>query len=196
MADFFTSDLHFGHANIIKYCHRPFATVDEMNKAIIERWNNVVTDTDEVYILGDLALGKLNETLPLVERLNGIKNLVPGNHDRCWSGHGKVRESDFKRYEDVGLGILDEDFLYDDNIRLCHFPTSGDSYTDERYPEHRPKLAHYEWLVHGHVHTQWKVNGRQINVGVDMWDFWPVHVDKIREIIDTTEYEAGLSTNE
>lgn len=184
MADFFTSDLHLGHQNIIKYCNRPFKTVDEMNQTIVERWNSRVDNLDEVYILGDLALGNLTESLKLVEQLNGIKNLVPGNHDRCWVGHKKVREADFKRYEDVGLKILEEDFLYDSHIRLCHFPVTGDSHDEDRFDAYRPTLADFEWLLHGHVHNLWKMQGHQINVGVDMWDFYPVHEDQIYAVIN------------
>ncbi|MEJ7707010.1 MAG: hypothetical protein WKF82_06805 [Nocardioidaceae bacterium] len=66
MAVYFTSDTHFSHANIIRLCNRPFADVDEMDEAIIERWNATVTSADTVYHLGDVALGQLSQSLPKV----------------------------------------------------------------------------------------------------------------------------------
>ncbi|MGH9119072.1 MAG: hypothetical protein ACRD0A_14675 [Acidimicrobiales bacterium] len=65
MTRWFTADLHLGHANIIDYSRRPFDSVDEMNRALIDNWNEVVDD-DEVWMLGDFALGKIAESLPLV----------------------------------------------------------------------------------------------------------------------------------
>ena len=70
---------HFGHANIIRYCARPFA--DAMNRAMVDRWNNVVADSDEVWVLGDLVMGQLTVNLSAhVWCLKGRKILVPGTH--------------------------------------------------------------------------------------------------------------------
>lgn len=82
MTTFYTSDTHFGHERILELCERPFSDVTRMNEALIERWNNVVQPEDTVYHLGDVALGKIAESLPLISRLNGYKILVLGNHDR------------------------------------------------------------------------------------------------------------------
>ena len=174
METWFTADLHLGHVRIIELCQRPFRDVTEMNEVIIERWNESVRVDDEVYVLGDVALGQITESLPLVRRLNGTKFLVPGNHDRCWSGNKRVRPIDRTRYEDVGFQILSEQMPWQDWL-LCHFPTSGDSQNEDRYLTHRPIVPEGTWLLHGHVHNQWVVKGRQINVGVDVWDFRPVH---------------------
>lgn len=84
MTTFFTSDTHFGHERIISLSNRPFRNVDEMNKALVDNWNAVVGPDDHVYHLGDVALGKIAESLPLVGELNGIKHLVVGNHDRLF----------------------------------------------------------------------------------------------------------------
>jgi calcineurin-like phosphoesterase family protein len=80
MAIFFTADNHFGHANIIKYCNRPFADVDAMNAGMVEAWNAVVQPADTVYVIGDFAFHKRLHVqyLPM---LNGRKILVRGNHD-------------------------------------------------------------------------------------------------------------------
>ena len=182
MTIFFTSDLHLGHDRIIDLCGRPFENVNEMNHTIIQNWNLVVEPNDTVFVLGDVALGKLNETLPLVEQLRGHKLLVPGNHDRCWSGHKKVRPIDVVRYRNVGFTIL-PNITYFQRWKLCHFPTYGDSYTDDRYPEFRPTLADNEWLIHGHVHNMWKQKEMQINVGVDRWNFFPVAEAQLRQLM-------------
>ncbi len=178
MTTWFTADLHIGHARIIELCGRPFADADEMNEAIVQRWNERVAPADQVYVLGDVALGKITASLALVEQLNGLKLLVPGNHDRCWSGHKKVRPVDVTRYTDVGFVLLPELARHGD-WWLCHFPTAGDSHDQDRYADHRPVIPEGDWLIHGHVHEKWRVNGRQINVGVDVWDFAPVSEDEL-----------------
>ena len=79
---FFTSDTHFGHANIIKYAHRPYTDVDEMNKALIDNWNSVVKPNDIVFHLGDFMFGNINRFWEYRSRLNGKIYLV----------HGKVKK--------------------------------------------------------------------------------------------------------
>ena len=76
---YFTSDLHFSHYNIIKYCNRPFESVDKMNNILINNWNKIVKENDEVYILGDITLGDNEKYL---NRLKGSKYLIKGNHDK------------------------------------------------------------------------------------------------------------------
>ena len=184
MSRYYTSDLHLGHVRIIELCNRPFNNVDEMNEAIVENWNSTVSTGDTVFVLGDVALGKIDESLSLVSRLNGRKLLVPGNHDRCWSGNKKIRPVDITRYTDVGFEILTNDVICLNGWRLCHFPYRGDSHDEDRHIGYRPvRYDRMPWLLHGHVHEKWKVNEDQINVGVDVWDFTPVHEDQIREIV-------------
>lgn len=174
---FFTADLHFGHANIIRYCNRPFASVDDMNEAMIDRWNITVSPDDSVFILGDLAMGKIEESLSLVPLLNGTKYLLPGNHDRNW-----MRNKGFERWVPIylGAGLIDwrdRPFVGAGEalggVRHSHFPYAPAGEYDERYAEFHPTDTGH-WLLHGHVHDAWKIRGRQINVGVDVWDFRPV----------------------
>jgi len=103
MTTWFTADLHFGHANIINYSGRPFADATAMNQALIERWNDSIHPDDTVWVLGDVALGRIEETLALVGGLNGRKLLLAGNHDRCWAGHGRRAEGWTERYLAAGL---------------------------------------------------------------------------------------------
>lgn len=187
MTVWFTADLHLGHARIIELCNRPFASVAEMNETIIERWNAVVARTDMVFVLGDVALGRLSETLPLVRRLHGRKCLVPGNHDRCWSGHDRVSPADLRRYTDVGFVVLPgHTFHRGLDAQLCHFPATVDvtssAHGDDRFAAFRPVIRPGKWLVHGHVHNRWRVSDDQVNVGVDVWDFTPVSIETLRVI--------------
>src|SRR4051812_17199465 len=103
MTVWFTADPHYGHTNIIRYCTRPFADAEEMNRALIDRWNAVVDPGDEVWVLGDFALGSIADTLPLAAELHGYKVLLAGNHDRCWFGHGPGHEPWIDRYLDAGF---------------------------------------------------------------------------------------------
>jgi calcineurin-like phosphoesterase family protein len=183
----FTSDTHFGHRNIIKYCDRPFNGVDHMNRAMIDRWNSVVSFEDTVYHLGDACMGSISDTLPLIRELNGYKILVPGNHDRIFSGESRARKERFlPEYSAVFEEIALEQFVYGEggvDFRLCHFPYLGDSHDADRFNKQRP-IDDGLPLVHGHVHDKWRVNGRQINVGVDVWDFEPVHLDVVLRLIE------------
>lgn len=203
MTNWFTSDLHFGHQRIIELCNRPFVSVDEMNDALIDNWNSVVDNADKVYILGDLAMGNIRESLIRVKQLKGRKYLIPGNHDRvhpCYPQKAPKAEEMRRLYEDAGLTICSLEAKYWSSDmgrhhawRLCHFPTSGDHTTDDRYPEYRPSLDDGEWLIHGHVHDLWKVKDRQINVGVDVWNFTPVKESTLQAIVRApVMYDSGF----
>lgn len=184
---FFTSDLHFGHENIIRYCNRPFDSVEDMNRALIENWNDSVTDVDEVWILGDVAMGQIVSNLPLVSELNGHKILVAGNHDRCWQGSDGDLAKWTTRYLDAGFEAIHQgtvDLLLGSHaVRAGHFPYEGDSKDEPRFTEWRP-IDTGAWLLHGHVHTAWKVDRNQINVGVDVWNYRPVPETEILKILD------------
>ena len=186
MARFWTADLHLGHANIIRYSHRPWADVPAMDAGLVERWNSVVGDDDEVWVLGDVALGQIAESLPKVGLLRGRKVLVAGNHDRCWHGHGDRAEPWIERYLDAGFAeILQGQVpvrIGDVDALACHFPYEGDSHDEDRYVDHRP-ADEGAWLIHGHVHERWRVEGRQINVGVDVWGWEPVPEATLVELL-------------
>lgn len=78
---FFTSDTHFGHSNIIKYCQRPFNSAEHMDEVLISNWNEVVSPQDIVFHLGDFCFGSDKEWIKILQRLNGTKYLILGNHD-------------------------------------------------------------------------------------------------------------------
>lgn len=191
MTTWFSSDLHFGHRNISRYCGRPFPDTDagvaEMDDALVARWNETVAPGDTVWVLGDVAMGLIDRSLANVERLVGELRLVAGNHDRCWSGAGtnEARARWRQRYHDVGFVTITEEErvrVGDTEVLLSHFPYEGDSHDDDRHPIHRPS-DDGGWLLHGHVHSTWRQSGRQINVGVDAWGGAPVAEDTLAELI-------------
>src|SRR5574344_2194046 len=81
--NFYTSDLHLGHANVIRFDNRPFRNVEEMDEALIHNWNNRVSNNDTVYIVGDLCYRSAKDSCEYLSRLNGNKKLIIGNHDSC-----------------------------------------------------------------------------------------------------------------
>lgn len=203
MATYFTADLHLGHQNIIGYCDRPFHGVDEMNEALIANWNAVVDPEDTVHVLGDVAMGQREQSMPLIGRLAGHKILYPGNHDRCWYGHGERALRLEQEYLDVGFEEIRQGpctmILGDQEVLACHLPYQGDSGETERFASFRP-LDEGKWLLHGHVHERWRQQGHMVNVGVDVWDFTPVAEEVIVELIhetrDTTPRRHGASPSD
>lgn len=182
----FTADLHLGHQNIIRYCNRPFSSVEAMNAALVDNWNRVVRDDDEVWVLGDVAMGPIRESLGLISELRGRKILVAGNHDRCWQGSERDPAKWTDRYLDAGFSEIHQGSFGIDlaghDVVIGHFPYEGDSHDEDRFVRWRPHDEGH-WLLHGHVHTTWKVNGRQVNVGVDVWDYAPVTEEALAAII-------------
>lgn len=189
---FFCADLHINHTNVIKYCSRPYSSVEEMNEDIVRIWNNTVSDNDIVYCLGDFAFN-INVTEKYLPRLNGKKFLVPGNHCPVFPNkHGAKQEKTNKaieRYEKAGFNVLNlienitiskprDGFLgwlgfkkkY--KVQLCHFPFAPNGKPgsldkqDRRYLNQRPKDIG-QILLHGHSHCYYRKNGRQIDVGFD-----------------------------
>lgn len=187
---YFTSDHHFWHANIIEYCKRPFESVEEMNRSMVQSWNDIVTPDDEVYYLGDFSMAARSVEI-FTPLLNGIKYLVPGNHDFCHSYHKRSRKPEalakwIKQYEQWGWIVLPEQTNISiqeiGEVQLCHHPYSDADSEKDKYAAWRPK-DNGNWLLCGHVHDKWKTKGKIINVGVDVWDFKPVSIPEILQVI-------------
>jgi calcineurin-like phosphoesterase family protein len=198
MATLVTADTHWHHVNIRRHCPargERWGSVEEMNEALVANWNRVVAPSDTVFHLGDVVMGKVAESLRIIERLNGHKVLVPGNHDRVHSHNRKGVEAARVLYTDAGFEIADEQVQHtihdevtgtDTRVLLCHFPYAGDHTEHERYPQHRP-VYRGQWLLHGHIHQNGFVDRarKSINVGVDVpaWDFTPVSEQQIADVI-------------
>lgn len=150
---FFTADSHFGHRRIIRYCNRPFGSIQEMNATMVERWNSVVRPEDIVYHLGDFAFTNAGHSKSIFDSLNGTKILIRGNHD------GSVQ-----KMLELGFKEVHESLTYQ-GWYLIHRPTSV------------PKGCR---ALVGHVHEKFGRIGNIINVGVDRWNFYPVTLDQLR----------------
>lgn len=160
---YFTSDQHFGHKGIIKYCDRPFSSTHEMDKTIIDNYRDIVTEDDVIYFLGDLTLASkkyLASTWSLVQKLPGEKHLILGNHDYLGA------------WNYVKIGFL-----------TVH--------TYLELPEYKVSLVHdpavcqrseKQYIV-GHVHNLFKRHKNVLNVGVDVWDFKPVSLEQVSEAL-------------
>ena len=112
---FFTSDTHFNHANIIKFCNRPFKDVEQMNETLIANWNRVVGADDTVFHLGDFCLGGAAEWTKVLNRLNGRIYLIMGNHDLK-----NLRQGFVGRFEHVAMQM--HIMVGKQRIYLCHYP--------------------------------------------------------------------------
>jgi len=185
----FTSDTHFFHKNVIRFCNRPFSSLEEMHEILISNWNNRVRGKEKIFIAGDLSFGNKANTKSILDRLNGYKILVRGNHD----GYST------KSYFNIGIDDVIENEFIDlgkgKRVLISHFPyyptkddikkykQNTDKELDTRYMHKRIFDNGIDFLLHGHVHNSWKINDRQINVGVDVWDYKPISLDQIRNLI-------------
>lgn len=161
MTIWFTSDTHFFHTNIIEYCNRPFKSVYHMNEEIVRRWNSVVKEDDLVYHLGDIAVwfgeGIKEKVEDLIESLNGKKIFIKGNHDHK---------------SNILIPTLNADIQIKGwVIHISHEPNPI-----------------YKMNFSGHVHEKYDIlrigNKTVVNVGVDVWDFYPTNIEKINERLD------------
>lgn len=168
---YLTSDCHFNHTNILKYEpeSRPFKTVNEMNEAIINNWNKVVTDEDTIYVLGDFFMGMLDKIDTILPRLKGKIILIRGNHDT---------ENRIKKFKEYGIEVKDIDYLeYKGRFFiLLHFPIENQEFY-KMIVENNSETV----LLYGHIHgnaPKGYVNG-SFHVGVDTNDLTPVSLEDI-----------------
>lgn len=199
MARWLTSDLHFSHINILDYCKRPFSNIDDMNRNIIDNINSMVSQDDELWILGDIAMGQLEFSLPLVKRILARKIIVAGNHDRIHPYYGTKSTRFLPQYleatgaERIETGNTTLTLSDGTNVLVSHFPypdkdfrpqvsRNGKINTKDKFADYRLK-DEGGWLLCGHVHEKWAVQGKQINVGIDAWGGKPVSEDTIIDLI-------------
>ena len=158
---FVTSDHHFGHANIIKYCDRPFESLLEMDLAMIGRWNEVVGVDDDVWHLGDFCLGGTKWAKYYFSRLNGNVDLVPGNHDHRWLDGPRLYTMSGPVHV---LPPLFETEIDGQHIVLCHYPLASWN-----------RMHHGSVHFHGHTHSHPRaVYPGRVNLCVEYWDYEPL----------------------
>ena len=173
----FTSDTHFYHSHIIKFCKRPFSSVEEMDEKLIENWNSVVTEDDLVFHLGDFAFGGNKEWSSIRNRLNGEIILIEGNHDR--KQNGKSKETLFKIIAPQLSISINNNFLLLNHLPFLCYPGSEKGFIN----------------LFGHVHTNPFSTGSdtprlkylyptQYDVGVDNNNFTPISFDEVINIIN------------
>jgi len=190
---FIWSDTHFHHENILGYTdrHKVWGSVPEMNAGLIENARSVVTPGDVLLTGGDAVMGQRIKTLPIVEELPGIRQLVMGNHDSCHPSNKKAAmwQQEYAKYF-AWMGL--DKYLKIDGLmlRLNHFPRTGDSHDTDRYPNWRPEQGIEDVLLHGHVHSEDVITGPdQIHIGVDA-DWTPYGVERYHPIPLTTILEV------
>ena len=154
MKVFFTGCTHYGHANIIRLCNRPFASVEEMDEALIENHNKVVGKDDMVYHHGDFAFKGRQDNVEILKRLNGKVILIQGNHDPIlWGQHILEYKANKK------------------SVVMCHYPIEEWN-------------GYFRGAIHTHCHTHQPdlVSAtRRFNVGVDSCNYAPISLDEILE---------------
>lgn len=174
MSVWFTSDNHFGHENIIRYCDRPFPSVEAMDAEMVHRWNAVVQPGDRVYVVGDFALAPVERCIELLGTLNGQKHLIEGNHDRHRLKKRRYREAWASVDPLKEVTVLGPDDETKKKIVLCH-------YAMEVW-----NLSHRgTWMLHGHSHGTMPDDPHKlrIDVGVDCHDYRPIHLEEIAAIM-------------
>lgn len=166
---YYIADNHFAHANIIEFCNRPFNSVEEMDQFMINAWNRVVTQEDEVYIIGDLIYRSKKPYTWYLEQLPGKKHLIIGNHDGLMIKQPKAAAY-FESIEKTAL-IRDNG----KKIFLCHYPVLE-----------WPGYFRGEWCISGHIHNAkneayyiLKNMEKQLNAGVDIINFAPCTFEEL-----------------
>lgn len=173
MTDWFTSDPHFDHGNIITLSKRPFQNVEEMNGELVRRWNSVVKSGDRVFLLGDISISKdINRVDQLLAKLAGQKFWILGNHDH--EQERKLYAKHFQKVEslmDLRIGKGPDT----QHIVLCHYAMIVWN-----------KSHHGSWMLHGHSHGSltYPFPAKIADVGVDCWNYTPVSFEELKKKLD------------
>lgn len=193
---FFTSDLHLGHENILKYCDRPFKDVNHMDRELIGNWNATVNDESLIFILGDFCWGRKKAIWEeYLSQLRGKKILIPGNHD-------DDRDIPHLLFEEVYQGYINIDVIENSKhqlITLCHFPMLSWEYSHKgawnlfghwhsstvHKPEgHGPDDLEVAEYVANEELAYHKLRPTQYDVGIDGNHYHPASYHKVKKIIE------------
>ena len=179
----FTSDTHFNHKNIIKFCDRPFTSIEEHDAKLIELWNENVKPGDIVYHLGDFIFGGSAKWHEIIGQLNGRIHLIKGNHD-----DKNLQKSLYELFESVSYQQRIK--IDDKQVYLNHYP-----FLCFTHDNHNIYKDAYNIQLFGHVHSRPKTTGydyqrldylypTQYDVGVDNNNYRPICWDEVKEIIN------------
>ena len=163
---YFTADEHFDHSMILEYCKRPFDNVKYMEKTLIRNFNSELKESDITYHIGDFSLHSESNKYrvkTILEKLNGTHVLILGNHDQL---------KPFS-YVDIGFQSV-HTYLKVEEFNLAHDPATATVKQDE-------------WWLCGHVHNLFQIVKNVVNVGVDVWNFYPISIDCIRILLKQKE---------
>ena len=176
--DLVTADHHFRHANIIRYCNRPFDDVHHMDTVLVERWNEVVGDDDLVYYLGDFCTVGVEGAESYIRRLRGRISFMPGSHDRWMTEATSRFEGDVWSKHSFRPALLE--LKFDGKwLVLCHYAMRS-----------WPRSFHGSYQLYGHSHGRLEATKlpRQMDIGVDCHDFYPV---SLSQVLSTQSKDAG-----
>lgn len=199
---FFTSDLHFGHVNCIKYDNRPFRDIIHMNQVLVDNYNSVVPEDGICYFLGDFGLQNMKTLTHILGSMNGTKVLIIGNHD------GNVNRM-YRMGFDVVLQNA-EMIIAGERVTMSHYPLlsvksedikdmvgqdykEGDNWGGETRFSHLAIENRGQYHLNGHRHNGDKIVGKQYNVSVMHNNYFPVSITTIEKWIqkDKREREMG-----
>lgn len=167
-----TADEHYGHKNIIKYCNRPFTSVEEMNQTLIDNHNRVVGKGDCTVHIGDFSLSDARCTLEIIEQLNGSHIFIRGSHDAWLKATPHITAKQIWRRKVHGEQM----------IVCCH-------YALRVWP-----MSHYgAWHLYGHSHGLLQGHhGKSMDVGVDCWGYRPLSFDEVKRYMQTQPENDNL----
>lgn len=179
---YYIADTHFGHENVIRFDERPFSSVDEMDRYLIDAWNSRVQKEDEVYIVGDFVYRASHSIEYYAKQLKGQKYLILGNHDKLQPSDEKyfVGIDKMKHISDVYKGINHQ-------ICLCHFPLAE---WNGYYKGHYHIYAH----IHNHTNDTYQImknRNHALNAGCMINNYMPV---TFSELIRNNEIFKQLHT--
>jgi calcineurin-like phosphoesterase family protein len=197
---YFTSDLHLGHEGIMYHCNRPFKTVEDMDKTIVDNWNNTISKDDTVFIMGDFCWRMGSQSIAwYVDRLLGNKILILGNHDR-----GKLPSSLTVYDGFINIKVVDPDGIDGtekgyQRITLCHYPMlswyqshrgawqlfghwHNATVTDKTLKDRREEFEIKAYVKEEYLFMN-RLRKNQYDVGVDGNNFTPIPYSEIRRII-------------
>lgn len=162
----FTADLHLLHPKIVNICNRPIS-IEKHDQWLINRFNSKVNRNDTVYILGDVSMSNKIDTEKLLNKMNGNKHLILGNHDSNIKNSGifksisLIKNFNFNSKEYSNLHMV-----------LCHYPIAS-----------WERKVHGSLHLHGHTHARFNNKGLSWDVGVDNNDYYPISLENVLDII-------------